>query len=81
MPRRIETPSKPRIEPADLQRRGGDERELRERVERLEERLDESILGEDGLAELDPGIDKSPSGDALKRAVTRSNVKRGSRKA
>lgn len=56
-------------------------RELRKRIERLEERLDSSILGDDGLAELDKGIDKSPSGDALRKAVTRSNVKRGSRKA
>lgn len=59
--------------------------ELRQRIERLEERLDASILGDDGLAEidagLDKGIDKTPSGDPLERAVRRSNVKRGSRKA
>ncbi len=39
------------------------EDELRKRIERLEERLANSILGEDGLEELDKGIDKSPSGD------------------
>ena len=69
MARRIETPSKPGIGTADPPPRGGGDKELRERIERLEERLDESILGEDGLAELDPDIDKSPSGDALERAV------------
>jgi len=55
--------------------------ELRKRIERLEERLDHSILGDDGVAELDKGIDKADSGDPLQRAVRRSNVKRGSRKA
>lgn len=39
--------------------------ELRQRMERLEERLDDSFLGDDGLAEfdqsLDPGSDKNPS--------------------
>jgi hypothetical protein len=55
--------------------------ELRERIERLEERLEHSVLGDDGLAELDKGIDKAASGDPLQRAVRRSNVKRGSRKA
>ena len=60
--------------------------ELEERIERLEERLDESILGDDGLAALDQGTDRQgtdrkPSGDTLKRAVRRRNVERGSRKA
>lgn len=55
--------------------------ELRKRIERLEDRLDHSILGDDGAAELDKGIDKAASGDSLQRAVRRSNVKRGSRKA
>jgi hypothetical protein len=55
--------------------------ELRERIERLEERLDHSILGDDGVAELDKGIDKAESGDSLQRAVRRSNVKRGTGKA
>jgi len=55
--------------------------ELRERIERLEERLDHSILGDDGMAELDRGIDKSASADPLRKAVQRSNLKRGSRKA
>ncbi len=54
--------------------------ELRERIERLEQRLEESILGDDGLAAVE-GIDRRASGDPLKRAVRRSNVKRGSRKA
>ncbi|MCX7304941.1 MAG: hypothetical protein NTV73_11500 [Hyphomicrobiales bacterium] len=55
--------------------------DLMERIERLEQRLDHSILGDDGVAELDKGIDKSGAGDPLQRAVQRSNVKRGSRKA
>ena len=65
--------------------------ELEERIERLEERLEESILGDDGLAALDQGTgrqgtdlqgaDRKPSGDTLKRAVGRRNVKHGSRKA
>ena len=65
--------------------------ELEERIERLEERLEESILGDDGLAALDQGTgrqdtvrqgtDRKPSGDTLKRAVRRRNVERGSRKA
>jgi hypothetical protein len=60
--------------------------ELRKRIERLEERIETSILGDDGLAErdkatLDKGIDKRASGDPLERAVRRSNIKRGSRKA
>ena len=63
--------------------------ELEERIERLEERLEESILGDDGLAALDQGTDRQgrrgsdrkPSGDTPKRAVGRSNVERGSRKA
>ena len=65
--------------------------ELEERIERLEERLEESILGDDGLAALDQGTgrqrtdrqgtDRKPPGDTPKRAVGRSNVERGSRKA
>ena len=60
--------------------------ELEERIERLEERLEESILGDDGLAALDQGTDRrgtdrKPSGDTPKRAVGRSNAERGSRKA
>lgn len=65
--------------------------QLEGRIERLEERLEESILGDDGLASLDQGVDRQgtnrqgmdpePSGDTLDRAVRRSNVKRGSRKA
>ena len=58
-----------------------DDDQLEKRIERLEQRIDESILGDDGLAAVEQGIDRSPSGDPLKRAVTRSNVKRGSRKA
>lgn len=57
------------------------ESELEDRIERLEERLEESILGDDGLAPIDQGIDREQSGDMLKRAVRRSNIKRGSRKA
>lgn len=57
------------------------EEQLEKRIERLEQRLEESILGDDGLAAVDKGIDREPSGDTLKRAVRRSNVKRGSRKA
>jgi hypothetical protein len=55
--------------------------DLRERIERLEERLDNSILGDDGVTQLDKGIDKAASGDPLQRAVRRSNDRRGSRKA
>ena len=54
--------------------------ELAERIERLEQRLDESILGDDGLAKAVRGVDPKPSGDTLQRAVRRSNIKRGSRK-
>ncbi|MEP9386577.1 hypothetical protein [Mesorhizobium sp. KR9-304] len=57
------------------------ESELEERIGRLEERLEESILGDDGLAAVDHGVDRKPSGDDLRRAVRRSNIKRGSRKA
>ncbi len=69
-------------EPAAAQaERRIDAAELRKRIERLEERLDASILGDDGVAQLDQGIDKTASGDPLRRAVRRSNVRRGSRKA
>jgi len=54
--------------------------ELRERIERLEQRLEESILADDGLAAVEKGVDPNPSGDALQRAVRRSNARRGSRK-
>jgi hypothetical protein len=70
------TESRPSPPAADVEAK-----ELRKRIERLEERMDESILGDDGLAQRDPGIDKSASGDALQKAVRRSNVGRGSRKA
>jgi hypothetical protein len=53
---------------------------LEQRIERLEQRLEESILGDDGLAAVE-GVDRRVSGDPLKRAVRRSNIKRGSRKA
>ena len=52
---------------------------LEERIERLEERLEESILGDDGLAAVDQGTDRQ--GDTLKRAARHSRVERGSRKA
>ncbi|HEY6632103.1 MAG TPA: hypothetical protein VIZ90_11680 [Rhizobiaceae bacterium] len=55
--------------------------EIEERIERLERRLEESLLGDDGLAAVQDGIDREPSGDALRRAVRRSNVKRGGSKA
>jgi hypothetical protein len=58
-----------------------DQDQLEKRIERLEQRLDESILGDDGLAAVEQGVDRNPSGDTLQRAVRRSNVKRGSRKA
>ncbi len=82
MARKPRTPNKPDTEKAASQSPSRSKaQELRERIERLEERLDESILGDDGLAELDHGIDKSQSGDPLRKAVSRSNIKRGSRKA
>jgi hypothetical protein len=56
-------------------------KDLADRIERLEQRIDESILGDDGIAAVEDGVDREPSGDALRRAVRRSNVKRGSRKA
>ncbi len=71
----------PQLTEEELTRRKLEASELRKRIERLEERLDASIAGDDGLAELDKGIDKSPSGNPLERAVRRSNIKRGSRKA
>jgi hypothetical protein len=80
MPMPRTTASKPGPSAADVEAK-----ELRKRIERLEERMDESILGDDGLAQiapgLDSGIDKSASGDALQKAVRRSNAGRGSRKA
>ena len=57
-----------------------DDGQLEKRIERLEQRIEQSILGDDGLAAVE-GVDRGASGDPLKRAVTRSNVKRGSRKA
>ena len=57
------------------------EDQLEKRIERLEQRLEESILGDDGLAAVEKSVDREPSGDPLKRAVRRSNVRRGSRKA
>lgn len=57
------------------------EDQLEKRIERLEQRLEESILGDDGLAAVENSVDREPSGDPLKRAVRRSNVRRGSRKA
>ena len=60
-----------------------DENALEKRVERLERRLEESVRGNDGLgiSRTDRGLDDSETEDALKRAVVRSNIKRGSRKA
>ena len=55
--------------------------QLEKRIERLEQRLEESIIDGDGLAAAGSGLDRSESGDALERAVSRSNRKRGSRKA
>ena len=53
------------------------EGELEARIERLEKRLDESVLGNDGLAvAADSGVDRSETGDALQRAVSRSKDKR-----
>ena len=74
VPIKVSAPASPRKQETDP----GD---IEGRIERLEQRMDESILGDDGLAALDQGIDKNPSGDALQRAVRRSNIKRGSRKA
>jgi hypothetical protein len=56
-----------------------DENALEKRVERLEE----SVRGNDGLgiSRADRGLDDSETEDALKRAVVRSNIQRGSRKA
>ena len=64
-----------------IKRSPTDDDQLEKRIERLEQRLDESILGDDGLAAVEQGVDRNPSGDPLQRAVRRSNVKRGSRKA
>jgi hypothetical protein len=60
-----------------------DENQLEKRIERLEDRLEESVRGNDGLAiaRTDRGLDNSETEDALQRAVSRSNIKRGSRKA
>ncbi len=60
-----------------------DENALEKRIERLEQRLEESVRGNDGLgiSRTDRGLDGSETEDALKRAVDRSNIKRGSRKA
>lgn len=60
-----------------------DQSALEKRVERLERRLEESVRGNDGLgiSRTDRGLDGSETEDALKRAVVRSNIKRGSRKA
>ncbi len=80
MIRKTDTPITPRKSsevPTAQGRSGSETEELRHRIERLEERLDASILGDDGLAELDQGIDKSPAGDALRKAVRRSNARRG----
>ena len=62
---------------------GADENQLEKRIERLERKLEESVRGNDGLALVrdDRGLDSSETEDALERAVSRSNVKRGSRKA
>jgi hypothetical protein len=61
----------------------GDENALEKRIERLEQRLEESVRGNDGLGISRTGrsLDDSETEDALKRAVDRSNIKRGSRKA
>ncbi len=80
MSRKKSSPSMPRPAPDNPK---GDKQagELEQRIARLEERLDHSLLGDDGLALLDKGIDTSASGDALHKAVRRSNARRGSRKA
>ena len=60
-----------------------DENALEKRIERLERRLEESVRGNDGLgiSRTDRGLDGSETDDALIRAVVRSNITRGSRKA
>jgi hypothetical protein len=60
-----------------------DVNQLEKRIERLEERLEESVRGNEGLALVrdERRIDGSETQEALKRAVRRSNIKRGSRKA
>jgi hypothetical protein len=66
-----------------LDQPASDKNALEKRVERLERRLEESVRGNDGLgvSRADRGLDGSETDDALKRAVVRSNIKRGSRKA
>ncbi len=66
-----------------IDRPAADENQLEKRIERLEKKLEESVRGNEGLAvaRTDRGIDGSETEDALKRAVTRSKIKRGSRKA
>ncbi|MBA3448344.1 MAG: hypothetical protein H0T56_12190 [Pseudaminobacter sp.] len=55
------------------------ENALEKRIERLEQRMEESVRGNDGLAvsRTDRGLDGSETEDALKRAVSRSQSKRG----
>ena len=68
---------------AAVERQPTDADKLEKRIERLEQKLEESVRGNDGLAvsRTDRGLDGSETEDALQRAVSRSNVKRGSRKA
>jgi hypothetical protein len=60
-----------------------DENAMEKRIERLERRLEESVRGNEGLgvSRADRGLEGSETEDALKRAVERSNIKRGSRKS
>ena len=76
--RRAAEAGKPAVDQA-----ASDENALEKRIERLERRLEESVRGNDGLgvSRTDRGLDGSKTEDALKRAVVRSNIKRGSRKA
>ena len=59
-----------------------DEHALEKRIERLERRLEESVRGNDGqgISRTGRGLGGSETEDALKRAVDRSNIKRGNRK-
>jgi len=71
------------LESAQPSNPGSSTEELEKRIERLEHRLDAKIVGDDGLAlaGTGQGLDTSEAQDPLQRAVSRSNRKRGSRKA
>lgn len=57
-----------------------DASEIMQRIERLEQRLEDSILGDDGLAAVKQDVERDLTDDPLRRAADKPNVRQTGRK-